>query len=636
MIVSAEEYKDFRMKLELCSLTLSRLNLFMGKENIGITLDKLLKYYSRLELQYLEFAVNQRLEALLIKEEDGFLFRAAGIVAKGAQSIVQQAAYGPNTQWSSSPKKSPIADHSYEQQREHEFQLFLRRLSLRESTLKAAVSDVPLEQFEIDKDSHVVTLARETLMSCVYEATLIRDPAKEAAFDSMSMIQIGVSLLLDIVDADCSSSILNEMQHLLEEKAAEALEQLANSAQSDFVVPDEDIVQQLCTYGFNVNGARRSAVATQNISCAKALEWAMQHERDVDFDLPLISQKCTDDNEGRVVDQVAIQNVRNAFRFASQKLKEKAIVVDAGNIKARLSSNQQSAPIEQSNPLAHVPDKDPVDDFGWDDDSFDIENVSVDEGAHIELGFGDNPKNMEEITCSSKLDREVPTYDGAKSGLVKTTDECFDESGWDGDSFDLDLLDGTNDHVTKCAAEEFPDSKATNVLLASTSIAVDETKSALPSSVAVQSSCRKEARIQESRRQYLASPTCLDQTERQRLALEGRKLLQASRSGKISLSSQTRSPTKAELTPASREKLIVEARKLLAERKQTSPLSRHGTTTLNCAGGIIASHVDAIQMETKPISSRTLEDRKRLALEGRRMLEQARKSKVKQVEASEI
>ena len=642
MIISAEEYTDLRMKLGLCSLTLSRLNVFMEMEDIDSTLHTLFKCYSRLELQYLEFVIRQSRSESKLDEEvvgvppnvenGGFLvFRAVSMVARGAQSIVQQA-HGPSTHWISSPKRSSVLDLSYEQQREHEIQLSLHQLSLREAALRAAACEVTLEEFEVDKDSHVVTLARETIISCVRESTLIRDPANEVAFDSMSMIQLGVSFLLDIVDVDCSSSILNEMQCLLEEKAAESLEQLANSAQSEFVVPDEEIVRQLCTYGFNVNGARRSAVAMHNISCAKALEWAMQHERDADFDLPLIHQNRIDDSEGRVVDQVAIQNVRNAFRFASLKLQEKA-ELNTGDSKASyiLPPKQQSTMIETSKTSDRVPAESPDDDFGWDDDSFDLEDESVGEGEHTDRGIiCDNPENANANAFGSEMpsngDAEsVPTR--AIDNNIVPSEQLGEGGGWDGDSFDLNSFEGTNENTSTSSVEKVPDSS--NDSNSRFSMVVNGTMAVPPPPATVQRSCEREANIQDMRcqPQTLASPKCLDKIERQRLALEGRKLLQVSRSEKIS--SPSRSPSKAELTLASRKKLIEDARKLLDARKQASSPSKPTTTVPNGDGEITTSYVDVIQVSagTRPKSSQTLEDRKRLALEGRRMLEQARKSK---------
>ena len=58
---------------------------------------------------------------------------------------------------------------------------------------------------------------------------------------------------------------------------------------SDDVVVAADaevIVKALVKRGFDENGARRSAMAVKNQSLGKALEWAMAHSNDEDFDSP--------------------------------------------------------------------------------------------------------------------------------------------------------------------------------------------------------------------------------------------------------------------------------------------------------------------------------------------------------------
>ena len=52
------------------------------------------------------------------------------------------------------------------------------------------------------------------------------------------------------------------------------------------VEPDRDVVQTIMGMGFSENGAERAAVACNNASAQAAMEWALGHSGDVDFDLP--------------------------------------------------------------------------------------------------------------------------------------------------------------------------------------------------------------------------------------------------------------------------------------------------------------------------------------------------------------
>ena len=60
----------------------------------------------------------------------------------------------------------------------------------------------------------------------------------------------------------------------------------ANGANGSTVEPDSEIVQTIIGMGFSENGAERAAVACNNASAQAAMEWALGHSGDPDFDLP--------------------------------------------------------------------------------------------------------------------------------------------------------------------------------------------------------------------------------------------------------------------------------------------------------------------------------------------------------------
>jgi ubiquitin carboxyl-terminal hydrolase 5/13 len=49
---------------------------------------------------------------------------------------------------------------------------------------------------------------------------------------------------------------------------------------------NEDIVNQLTAMGFSMNGSKRAAIATQNISVEVAMNWVFEHMEDADFNDP--------------------------------------------------------------------------------------------------------------------------------------------------------------------------------------------------------------------------------------------------------------------------------------------------------------------------------------------------------------
>jgi ubiquitin carboxyl-terminal hydrolase 5/13 len=52
-------------------------------------------------------------------------------------------------------------------------------------------------------------------------------------------------------------------------------------------VPDQNILDQLMSMGFNENGSKRACLATNNASAEAAMEWVLQHMEDADFNDPI-------------------------------------------------------------------------------------------------------------------------------------------------------------------------------------------------------------------------------------------------------------------------------------------------------------------------------------------------------------
>ncbi|KAJ8599608.1 hypothetical protein CTAYLR_004676 [Chrysophaeum taylorii] len=60
-------------------------------------------------------------------------------------------------------------------------------------------------------------------------------------------------------------------------------------------VPDEAILAQLLSMGFDENGCRRACLATNNAGPEAAMEWVLTHSTDADFSAPLQLQPTTQD-----------------------------------------------------------------------------------------------------------------------------------------------------------------------------------------------------------------------------------------------------------------------------------------------------------------------------------------------------
>ncbi|CAN0015052.1 unnamed protein product, partial [Ectocarpus fasciculatus] len=74
----------------------------------------------------------------------------------------------------------------------------------------------------------------------------------------------------------------NEKARLAKERA-----RLKKQEKEGRMQPDPEIVKGLLDMSFSENGARRAALKTKNKSFNAALDWAMEHSEDKDFEDPL-------------------------------------------------------------------------------------------------------------------------------------------------------------------------------------------------------------------------------------------------------------------------------------------------------------------------------------------------------------
>lgn len=400
-VVSDESYSDTTMRLELSSLALTVFGCSINFIDPLVTTD-LISAYNLLELRVQSPLSLKDTSPMKPKSNNGdsfLVFQAAGLFAKGAKNLVEQAY-----------RSSEIGDRSSDtltigrignKSQDDTYNSFRKDVLSFLARYNASKSS---EELDILRDSHIVPWAKAIAEYCVMEATRIKNVSFEPAFDMSTHAQLAVTLMLEISDKEYVEIISNNTNQILEEKSAEALEQLAASSHAD-LIPDESLVQQLSAYGFSVNGSRRSVFAARNESVAKALEWAMQHERDDDFELPLLLPTANiRSKDEQKVDQVSIHVLRTALLHVTKSLD--------------LPLKQRNPPLRQISSSENMRNNEKADDWG-DDFSFKSEtNLKSNEG---------------EIVTQDPVSTSKSMSEGLKVG--NPDDDC----GWDDESFDIEL-----------------------------------------------------------------------------------------------------------------------------------------------------------------------------------------------------
>jgi hypothetical protein len=116
---------------------------------------------------------------------------------------------------------------------------------------------------------------RKRIISPQIEDTCIQSLASLASF-----------LLLHVTNKNLSHESVTELQKILKGQATLADQNVSGTKTVETV--DSGVVQRLVGRGYSEIGSRRAAIATQNKGFQAALQWAVAHCLDSDFEEPIV------------------------------------------------------------------------------------------------------------------------------------------------------------------------------------------------------------------------------------------------------------------------------------------------------------------------------------------------------------
>ena len=273
-----------------------------------------------------------------------------------------------------------------------------------------------LQFIDVDKD-HAANnslwnhLARNILLGCVSE--IVQKPVRHdvSIFSIPSLLQLGIAILLEL-ESEVSLSILHDVENAFEMETRYLKTSICLKSPS--ITAEEFIVQQLRVRGFSTNGARRAAVMTGNKDVNTAMLWAVAHFQDDGFEDPLIFLHNSGAGESLdLAQQSGILAVGHALAEARGIIKaEKTVSSFAGKRQGGKGDTRQSIKKGETVPGKRKPPQKPPapvklsqgedENGGWDDFDEVVE---------------DSPKAIQEPS--------LPNKEQMKLHLKEATPECW-------------------------------------------------------------------------------------------------------------------------------------------------------------------------------------------------------------------
>jgi hypothetical protein len=137
------------------------------------------------------------------------------------------------------------------------------------------------------------------------------------------IVAIASSLLLHVPEAHLTSEALDELLSLLDSQIA-ASGATCQSAPLAHQTPSRDLVRRLQDRGYSQFGARRALAMTGNTSFEAALQWAVLHCLDDDFDHPIVILKPL---KPRLIESSGIAYLKKLFAVSGHLVSDPGRVV---------------------------------------------------------------------------------------------------------------------------------------------------------------------------------------------------------------------------------------------------------------------------------------------------------------------
>jgi hypothetical protein len=308
-------------------------------------------------------------------------------------------------------------------------------------------------------DELFMILARYCFFWCIGKATkpLLYPYHPLYSVVTEAMLSLASALALHMDDTSRFQALVAEITKVFSSQMTNAENNMPPGAAADWLTPDPNLVSRLIKRGYSECGARRAVGMTHNAGFDAAVQWAVQHSLDEDFDDPILLVRPLRDLR---LDKESMESCHTYFTFL-KRCREK------GNVAYVQSEKSAQSPPEclPDNPRRN---SDENDDAWSEDDGFDLDSqedkglesvldlhdpIVQDDAKDAPIGSGWN--DHDEIDLDTELDEAHVSQEenGIECALdphdPTEPDDTKDDpivGGWD-DHDEIDSDDDGSDEV---------------------------------------------------------------------------------------------------------------------------------------------------------------------------------------------
>ena len=189
-------------------------------------------------------------------------------------------------------------------------------------------------------DSILETIARYIAYWCIASCTRKRAyiPPAVDGVSTKAFMYLFLALTMHINDEERALESLRAVHGVMNEQSSDGLQSGIQSK----ITPDPLIVEGLINRGYSLSGSQRAAVLTGNVGFDSALQWAVAHSLDDNFDAPIILVK--DDRGGFIDDESCVFLIQSLDKYHNAIPKASCFLSPSERHKTSLGSTSMREP----------------------------------------------------------------------------------------------------------------------------------------------------------------------------------------------------------------------------------------------------------------------------------------------------
>jgi hypothetical protein len=162
-------------------------------------------------------------------------------------------------------------------------------------------------------------ISRFILFFCIAKATRPKhnEPSAMEEASLRLLVALSSSLMVHMTNEELAQSSLQELRAILEEQIVKSHKTVQSFKTPIPIKPDPATVRRLVDRGYSENGSRRAVIGSHNIGFEGAVQWAVTHSLDANFEEPIVILR---DARTTFVDEDSSHRLRHVFDLTDKLL----------------------------------------------------------------------------------------------------------------------------------------------------------------------------------------------------------------------------------------------------------------------------------------------------------------------------